>query len=209
MAPSGVYGGFGGQPHYGAAEGAIVYGGPGLHGSAGLFDPARVPAPFGPRIGADARLGRGLGWDDDFLRATLFLPQHLDPGINLLFTSVNLGGTIDGGGIVNLGGGYRQYAPSIDRVFGASGWFDFDSGHQRSWYRAGVSLESLGRYLDFRLNTYHVVGRKTRPLFDGFVDPFFEGPFLNVRHLRTVETSFSGVDAQTGGLLPFVRPNGL
>lgn len=58
---------------------------------------------------------------------------------------------------MDIGGGFRWMAPSLltgdMRVFGVTGWYDGQETNLNNYFnQLGVSLESLGEQIDFRLN---------------------------------------------------------
>ena len=51
----------------------------------------------------------------------------------------------------------------MDRVFGASLWYDGDGTHGDDYFQqVGLSLETLGKWIDFRTNFYLPVGQTTQ-----------------------------------------------
>lgn len=169
-----------------------------------------VADPFGPSIGFDGTLGDGLGFEENNYRVWAFIPRHIDPGRSLFFTSFLGGVTSDGGGLANVGGGYRQYVEGIDRIFGVSGWYDVDNGHEQTYQQLGLSAETMGRFLDARLNTYFVVGEDSEFLSDRlFLDPRFQQHQILFQRRRVIESAFSGGDLEVGGLLPFLGRYGV
>jgi Right handed beta helix region len=77
----------------------------------------------------------------------------------LYFADVRAFPTVDGTFGGNVGFGYRIYNPSLDRVFGISGWYDADGTRDPYFQQLGLSLETYGRWWDFRTNLYLPIGQ--------------------------------------------------
>ncbi|MGE3316145.1 MAG: inverse autotransporter beta domain-containing protein, partial [Planctomycetaceae bacterium] len=169
-----------------------------------------VSDPFGPIFHVEGNFGDGLGYDTGYWGGGLMLPYFTVPGKGLFFGAIEGSGTDDSGIVMNLGGGYRQYAPGWDRIFGVSGWYDFDSGHEDDYSRMGVSFESLGKYLDLRANGYFLLDTDSKEISNGLVgDPFFRQNFIiGLRQIIT-EIPYHGADFEVGGPVPVLGRYGL
>jgi hypothetical protein len=77
----------------------------------------------------------------------------------LYFADLRVFPTVDGTFGGNVGLGYRLYNPSLDRVFGISGWYDADGTRDPYFQQLGLSLETYGKWWDFRTNLYFPVGQ--------------------------------------------------
>jgi hypothetical protein len=77
----------------------------------------------------------------------------------LYFADLRVFPTVDGTFGGNVGLGYRLYNPSLDRIFGISGWYDADDTRDPYLQQLGLSLETYGRWWDFRTNLYLPVGQ--------------------------------------------------
>lgn len=169
-----------------------------------------VAVPFGPRMNLTGSFGDGPGYDANLFSVNAFIPNHIDPGRSLFFESVRGTVTFDGNGVGNVGFGYRQYSPTYDRVFGVSGWGTVDDAHTQTYYRAGASLESRGKYLDYFLNGYVIVGDDSRLISDVTFDtPVFGGNYIGLPRNRIEEFAYSGFDFETGGPLPMLGRYGV
>ncbi len=166
--------------------------------------------PFGPLIRVRGSSGEGLGYQDNYYSLNAFIPKHIEPGQSLFFLAL-LGSVTDvGTGIGTVGAGYRHYVPRLNRIFSASGWFDLDGGHASTYSQAGVSLESLGKNLDFRINGYYVVGDDFTKVSDTIMgEPFFGGNRILLHRQLVTETAYSGGEFEVGGPLPFLGRHGL
>ncbi|MCH7687949.1 MAG: hypothetical protein IH899_14925, partial [Planctomycetes bacterium] len=169
-----------------------------------------VPVPFGPMINVDGVFGQGRGYDTNYYRINAFIPMHIVPAESLAFSSLNGGVTEDGKSIGSFGFGYRQYVKSLNRVFSASGWFDFDDGHNEPYYQTGLSFSSMGKYLDLHINGTMIVGQDSHVLSEGIRDPaFFVEHNILQNYVTIIENAYSGVDAELGGPLPFIGRYGV
>jgi hypothetical protein len=83
-----------------------------------------------------------------------FLMDH-----QLYFSDLRFFPTVDGTFGGNIGLGYRIYNPSLDRVFGISGWYDADGTRDPYLQQLGLSLETYGKWWDFRTNLYLPIGQ--------------------------------------------------
>ena len=161
--------------------------------------------PFSMRAYLDKAIGGGVGYDNGYTNLGLFKPFHIDPNFSLLFIDSRALMTDDGRGGFNVGIGYRVYMPEMDRIIGISGWYDYDDGHAQTYQQAGVSLESLGRYLDARFNAYLPVSDSSITQSSAIGnDPFFRRNNIIFNRTRMIETAYKGVDAEVGGPLPLL-----
>jgi hypothetical protein len=188
-------------------SGRVVLGNSGVQpGAAGYA----VPVPFGPMINLDGVFGQGRGYDTNYYRVNAFLPMHIVPAESLAFASLNGGVTEDGKSVGSFGFGYRQYVKSLDRVFSGSGWFDYDDGHNDTYYQAGLNFSSMGKYLDLHINGTMIVGQDSNVIIKRLQDPaFFEGHNILQNLVTVIENAYSGVDAELGGPLPFIGRYGV
>ncbi|MFN9719024.1 MAG: inverse autotransporter beta domain-containing protein [Planctomycetota bacterium] len=172
------------------------------------FQPAQ---PFGPILMFESNIGDGLGYNSSYQRLNSRIPYHIVPDTTVLMLDANASVTNFGNPLGNLGLIYRNYDESRNRIFGYNGYFDYDQGlTDRDWYRAGAGLESLGEFLDFRMNGYFVVGDNTALLSTQQVGGLVlagNGIFRNRENIR--ENVYSGLDAETGGPLPFLGRYGI
>ena len=167
--------------------------------------------PFGPIMMFETNIGDGLGYGQPYQRLNARVPYHIVPNTNVLIGDISASVTNYGNPIGNAGLIYRNYDAARDRIFGWNGYFDYDQGYtKQDWYRAGVGLESLGKYLDFRANGYFVAGDDT-----ALLSTELQGGLLlggnNVFRLRNNvrENAYSGADAEVGGPLPVLGQYGI
>ncbi len=165
---------------------------------------------IGPRFDVGQFLNDRLGVDGGDTNFNFLLPFLVGSDHEVLF--------VDGRGLVSQSGrggasagvGYRVYDPDMDRVLGISGWVDYDDGNNRTYQQTGLSFESLGRWIDVRLNGYLPFGRDDSLDSRSFVgDPFFGSSNLLINQRTATESAFYGMDAEIGGPLPILGRYGV
>ncbi|HEY2253983.1 MAG TPA: inverse autotransporter beta domain-containing protein, partial [Planctomycetaceae bacterium] len=111
----------------------------------------------------------------------------------------------------NAGLGYRYYSEGLDRVFGASGWYDGDNTRSVLFQQAGLSLETLSQNLDFRTNLYLPVGPTSRQTALWLVNnsTAFSGNNLVYSQYRAWYTALKGFDMEVGVPIPGEIPEGM
>ncbi len=185
--------------------GRAVLGAPG--GVTGVARPAAEP--FGPTMWLDGRWGETIGAQQDFYTWRVMVPTHVDPGRSLFFSTVNGSLTEEGDGVLGFHSGYRRYFPSLDRIVSFGGGFDFDMGHEESFGRGVVSFGTLGRYFDAHVNGYWLLDDVKDASDDLLPGMFYRGNNIGQNRLKVSEYAYGGVDAEFGGLLPFLGRYGL
>jgi len=105
----------------------------------------------------------------------------------------------------NAGLGYRYYSEGLNRVFGASGWYDGDDTRRVLLQQMGLSLESYGEAFDVRSNLYWPVGPTSRQTSLSLVNGStqFQGDNVVYNQFRSWIVAMQGVDAEIGRVLPF------
>lgn len=165
---------------------------------------------FGPRFDIGQFLGDRLGVSDNDTNFNFLLPYLLGSENDILFIDGRGVVTQLGQGAASAGLGFRSYDPTFNRLFGISGWVDYDQGHHRTYQQAGVSFESLGTWIDFRANGYIPFGTDSNLVGSSIVgDPFFSGSGLFVNQRQLTESAYRGVDAEIGGPLPLLGRYGV
>ncbi|MDB5338911.1 MAG: Parallel beta-helix repeat protein [Planctomycetaceae bacterium] len=186
----------GGQPGYG----------PGPTGGTGY-----VPLnPFAIRMSVRSDIGNGPGWAQGYQSLNGFVPITFEPDRSLLFVNGRAIVTNNNDFVANVGAGGRFYSPEIDRVFGASFWYDYDNSNATNYDQWGISLESLGKYADFRLNAYIPSNDNQSTLGtsrNGNIS--FIGQNIGIGTNRLVENALRGGDLEVGGAMPFFGDYGL
>lgn len=175
------------------------------------FGYTTVGNPIRPRFNMDTRGGGLYGYDPGYTNLGAFVPFELESDESLIFIDARGMVTHDGAGGANAGLGWRHWIDDLDRIVGVSAWYDFDNGHQRGYHQIGLSFESLGRYLDYRVNGYIPVGTRST-ILSSTVNPAdisFRGNSIVFARTNTGEQSFTGFDAELGGPLPVIGRYGV
>jgi hypothetical protein len=167
--------------------------------------------PFdGRNIQFKGDFGDGLGYVKGYQTFGVFQPIVVEPDELLFF--VNPRGIITYSGQLagNVGAGLRYYNPQLNRIFGGGFWWDHDDSGFTQYDQLGISLESLGNILDFRVNGYLPTNDDER-----FVSQYYNGSvfFVNQniglgRNLVT-QTPLKGFDFEAGGALPGIGDLGI
>ena len=167
--------------------------------------------PFGPQLNFELNWDDGLGYSGNYYRLNSLIPWHLVPNQSLLFADLSASVNEDGDPIFNFGGGYREYNEASNRIFGINGYFDYDTGRfNNDWKRAGIGIESLGKYLDFRANGYFVSGTDSTLLSSTEINNCsLVGHNILVTTEEVRDNAYSGFDAEVGGPLPFIGRYGM
>ncbi len=166
---------------------------------------------FRPRFNVDTRGGGLYGYEPGYTNIGMFLPYTIEDDTAILFGDLRGLVTHDGKGGANVGAGWRWWMEDLDRIIGVSGWYDFDAGHTRSYDQIGLSLESLGRFVDFRMNGYMPIGKRDHVLgttLDSSNTQFLgNGLFFN--RTTVAEQTFTGFDTEVGGPVPLLGRYGV
>ena len=165
---------------------------------------------FGPRYDIGQFLGNRLGVSGADTNFNFLLPYLMGSENDVLFIDGRGVATQQGQGAASAGIGYRNYDPTLNRIFGLSGWVDYDQGHQRTYQQAGVSFESLGTWMDVRVNGYIPFGRESN-IYSSTITgtPFFSGSSLLVNQRQLTESAYHGFDAEMGGPMPLLGRYGV
>lgn len=163
---------------------------------------------FNPIFRVDARGGQLYGYDEGYTSVGGFLPFFRDEN-SLIFTDIRGLMTNGGKGGANVGVGYRQFVPELDRIFGVSGWYDFDNGHRQAFNQFGVSFESIGRYLDWRVNGYLPVEDNEEISNQILGAAGFQDNFILLNRGRSVDSAYKGFDTEIGGPFPILGRYGM
>lgn len=176
-------------------------------GSSLGFD--RIDPWMMPRFIVDSRGGSLYGYNAGYSNVGAFVPYKLDDTAILFVTAQGLI-TYDSRGGATLGTGWRYYMEDLDRIVGLAGFYDFDNGHEKPYQQLGLSFESLGRYVDYRMNGYIPVSSPDHVLFTGLTGTSqLLGTGIGLMRNNTVEQAFSGFDAEMGGPTPILGRYGL
>ena len=171
----------------------------------------KVDRQFRPRFNVDTRGGGLYGYDPGYTNVGMFVPFAIEEDSSIMFLDVRGMMTHDGGGGANVGIGARSWIQDLDRVIGLSAWYDFDGGHSANYSQIGLSFESLGRYVDYRVNGYIPIGERSNTL-SSTVNPndtLFQGNDLVFRRTNVAEQTYTGFDAEIGGPVPLLGRYGV
>ena len=126
----------------------------------GYFAVSPVDRVFQPKFNVDSR-GGGLYYSGGYTNIGAFIPFAIESDEALVFIDARGLVTYDNqGGGANVGVGWRWWMREYDRVAGLSAWYDNSgSGIGPNFNQIGLSFESLGRYVDYRINGYIPVGQ--------------------------------------------------
>ena len=116
---------------------------------------------IGPRFDIGQFLGNRLGVADNDTNFNFLMPFLMGSENDVLFIDGRGVATQLGQGAASAGLGFRSYDSNLNRLYGISGWVDYDQGHRRTYQQAGVSFESLGTWMDFRVNGYIPFGTES------------------------------------------------
>ena len=179
-----------------------------LGGGMGYTNVARQ---FRPRVNIDTRGGGLYGYSPGYTNIGMFMPYAIEDDSAILFLDARGVVTHDGRGGANVGAGWRWWMQDIDRVVGLSAWYDFDGGHSANYNQIGLSFESLGRYVDYRVNGYIPIGARSTTLSStvDVTDTLFQGNSLVFRRTNVAEQTYTGFDAEVGGPLPVIGRYGV
>ena len=165
---------------------------------------------IGPRFDVGTILNDRIGVDNGEVNFNFLLPFMLGSDHEVLFVDAQGLTSYTGRGAASAGVGYRFYDSELNRLFGISGWVDYDTGHNKTYQQAGISFESLGTWMDLRVNGYLPFGTDSNELSRSITGTPFLGPNgLLVNQRVTSEAAFHGLDAEMGGPVPILGRYGI
>ena len=172
------------------------------------FAPSRSINDVQWRVGHQAL--NTLGYKGEMTNLNAFIPIMSDDSQNLLFfvPRVNFfsSGNVNTGDVGgSLGLGLRHFDPANHRIYGISGWWDHDSGHQRAYNQAGLSLESLGKYVSTRFNANVPIEKSVDITSAGSLGgPFFQNNNIAYFYNFQRETSFQNYQLELASPIPLL-----
>lgn len=179
------------------------------NGTGGMYSMTQIDRVFTPRVNIDSRGGGLYGYDAGYSNIGAFLPYRLEDNALLFVHGMGMV-TYDGRGGATVGTGWRYWQESLDRLVGLSVWFDFDNGHAQPFQQVGLSFESLGRYVDYRVNGYIPISNPQHVLYSqATTASVLNGTGIAFIRNNTVEQSYTGLDAEIGGPTPILGRYGL
>ena len=178
-------------------------------GAGSVYGMSSVDRIFTPRVNIDSRGGDLYGYQAGYTNIGIFAPYKLDEDSILFVHGMGMI-TYDSRGGATVGTGWRHWMEGLDRIVGFSVWFDFDNGHAQPYQQVGLSFESLGRYVDYRVNGYIPISNADHVLYSQLTpNAVLYGSGIGLIRNNTVEQSYTGFDAETGGPVPFLGRYGL
>ena len=161
------------------------------------------PAPI---YGLEQRVGEILGTERPETSANLFLPLLYDGAGKIFFADGRAYVTTSGRTGGSVGFGANTYDEFLDRIFGVSGWWNYDDGNARSYQQVGFSINSIGRWFEWSLSGYLPYTRDRFQLSETVdtSNPRFSGNNVVFDRFQVFETAFRGVEAEVGGPMPIL-----
>lgn len=155
-----------------------------------------APDPWLTRFSARHVAGGGVGHTSGFSSLDWFLPLSAESDSTMWFGDFRGLMFNDGEFGSNAGSGYRWFVDDQNRIYGINGYWDTRNSNTLLYNQAGIGVESLGEFVDFRANGY------TPAVNDTYQqgDVFFSGNGL----ILPSTAALSGVDAEAGLNLPGV-----
>ena len=171
-----------------------------------------VERRFQPKFNVDSRGGGLYGYNAGYTTLGGFVPFAIEGEEAIVFVDARgLLSYDDGGGGANVGAGWRWWMRDYDRIVGLSAWYDNSNGGiGPNFNQIGLSFESLGRYVDYRINGYIPAGMHDHigtSTLNNTASCFGN----NIVFQRTTETAqaYTGFDIETGGPLPILGRYGV
>lgn len=135
----------------------------------------------------------GIGYDDGYTTFETFFAS--DPSQWKLTPFLDARGHVFNNGkwAANAGVGIRTLSES--RVYGLNTYYDYRNTSRFHSNQVGMGLETLGELVDFRINGYLPVGRKTSDPYDTVFKAFVGNNMLLSQKLHS---AMKGADAELG-----------
>lgn len=152
------------------------------------------------------RVGRqnldAYGYSGGYTNINAFVPLSSDGTNSVLFLNPRVNLTDYRRGGANIGLGYRFYDPGDDRVYGVSGWWDYDAGHRGSYNNMGMFMESVGRWMSLRGGFALPVG-KDQQVYDSVLgNAQFIGSQVVATRTTFFEQSYANYNFEVATPLP-------
>lgn len=187
-------------------------GGSGYGLAPGYFPIESVDRRFQPRFNIDNRGGGLYGYQGGYTTIGAFVPFAIESDEAIVFVDARGLVTYDNqGGGANVGAGWRWWMREYDRIVGLSAWYDNSNGGiGPNFNQIGLSYESLGRYVDYRINGYIPAGSNNH-VGSSSLATTASCMGNNIVFQRTTQMaqSYTGFDVETGGPLPIIGRYGV
>ncbi|MBS0204565.1 MAG: right-handed parallel beta-helix repeat-containing protein [Planctomycetes bacterium] len=177
----------------------------------GYFGLQPLDRRFQTRVNVDSRGGGLYGYQAGYTQVGIFQPFATDSENAILFVDARGQVGYDQGGGANVGAGWRWWMSDVDRIIGVSAWFDTTNGGiGPNFQQVGLSFESLGRYVDYRINGYIPAGDHNH-VGTSVLNNTASCMGNNIVFQRTTQVAqgYSGLDVETGGPLPIIGRYGV
>jgi len=113
-----------------------------------------APDPWLTRFSARHVAGGGVGHTSGFSSLDWFLPLSAESDSTMWFGDFRGLMFNDGEFGSNAGSGYRWFVDDQNRIYGINGYWDTRNSNTLLYNQAGIGVESLGEFVDFRANGY-------------------------------------------------------
>ncbi len=152
------------------------------------------------------RVGRNnldnYGYNGGSTNINAFVPLSTDGSRSVIFLAPRASINDYGNGGANVGLGYRFFDPADDRVYGVSGWWDYDAGHRASYNQLGMNVESIGRWMSLRGGFSVPVGKDQTEFASILGDSQFVGSQIVATRTSFFEQSYANYNAEIATPLP-------
>ncbi|QDT31895.1 right-handed parallel beta-helix repeat-containing protein [Thalassoglobus polymorphus] len=191
-----------------------------IPGAPPMFNDALVPqdesvgfAATRPRDEILWRVGRSsmdrYGFEDGYTNLNAFIPLAFESDRALWWVNPRVNISDGGDGSASFGLGYREYIPEDDRVYGASFWWDNETAYNGDYNQLGGSFESLGRYVDMRMNFSIPIGESMNTSVVGQGENAFVGNNISVQQFIRTEEALQTYDAEIATPFPYLGGYGV
>jgi hypothetical protein len=156
-----------------------------------------APDPWMTRISARHVAGEGVGHTSSYSSLDWFLPLLPAESDSTMWFGDFRGLMFNDGEFgSNVGTGYRWFIEDQNRIYGINGYWDTRNHNSLLFNQAGIGVESLGQYIDFRANGY------TPAVNDTYQHQKWNAYFRDNGLFLPSTAALSGMDAEAGVNLP-------
>lgn len=159
----------------------------------------------GPRFRLETRIGDLLGtYDDGDAGLNVMLPFRAADSNLIFFVDGRGTASYNGQGAATAGFGVRYFDTGANRVYGLSGWYDYDDTNRNPFHQAGVSIESFGKWFDFIANGYIPLSQDSYNNGTTFANARPGGLGILIDQIDRVESLYAGFNVEVGAPLPLL-----
>lgn len=156
---------------------------------------------FLPRIGVQHR-SQGYGYDSGYTSFDTFVPLHQEDFSQLTAFQGSL--LLDNYGDIGFVTGlvHRRYVDPWQRVVGGNFFYNHREQGGNNFHQVGFGIETLGNYLDWRMNGYVPLGDSYQVpnRGGGVTEAMFAGRNILVNFIA--DKPLAGLDTEIGGIIP-------